>query len=422
MYQINIATNIYSIIVCLILAFYLLGHNIADKKNRYFLSVCVFNILFILGDTTDWACQGFDRAWYPAALHTGQLLYYVILAPFMYCFAGYICTYISEKAPVSSNYRRIITGLCVLHLAGALITPFTGFYYVITDANEYMRGDFVFVASILPVSMYLIVMILALKYRKYLQPRVVAALLSYVFLPLVGQVIQNVFRGVGTLIPAITLSMLFIFVNIQLDRDIETEKQKRELAEAKTAVMLSQIQPHFLYNVLAVIRRLCEKDPQSAQESISAFSVFLRANMDSLTNNMPLPFEKELEHTESYLQLERQRFGDELKVVYDIETEDFCIPALTLQPIVENAVRHGIRRKEEGGTVTIHTVEQEKSFLVIVEDDGVGFETVAEYDQSSHIGIANVRMRLETLCKGSLKIESAVGQGTKVTMEIPKEA
>ncbi len=420
MEQINVALDIYSIVICIIMGTYLLWRGMSKRQNRYFFGFCVFYVLFILGDLTDWICSGVDRPAYCVTLQVGQLLYYFVLAPAMYCFIQYICIYLSDKVVVSKIYSRIVAVLCILHGAGAVLTPFTGLYYVITENNEYMRGDFIFLASILPGTMYLLILIMAVRYRKALQVRVVIALTSYGILPLIGQLIQNIFRGAGTLIPAITLAILFIFISIQMDIEVENEKQKRELAEAKSAIMLSQIQPHFLYNVLSIIRRLCDEDPQSARKCIEDFSIFLRANMDSLTQNLPQPFEKELEHTRSYLELEKQRFGDMLNVVYDVRTVDFCLPALVLQPIAENAVRHGIRKNEEGGTVRIRTMEKEENYLIIVEDDGPGFYHGPKRDNTPHIGIENVRMRLAAFCRGNLVIESKEGAGTKVTIEIPK--
>ena len=180
-------------------------------------------------------------------------------------------------------------------------------------------------------------------------------------------------RGIAVVNLGVALALLFILVNIQFEHEITLRRQEKELAELRIDIMLSQIQPHFLYNVLTAIRKLCEIDPVRAGESVSAFSKFLRANMDSLTNKAPIPFEQELEHVRSYLYLEQQRFGDRLHVSYDIQAINFCIPPLTLQPIAENAVRHGIRRKEDGGTLTIRSEERGDAFIVTVTDDGAGF-------------------------------------------------
>ena len=199
------------------------------------------------------------------------------------------------------------------------------------------------------------------------------------------------------------------------------ERQVKELAEQRIDIMLSQIQPHFLYNSLTTIRRLCDNDPQKAKETIKDFSMFLRANMNSLKSKAPIPFEQELTHVRNYLTLEQQRFQERLNVIYDIQSEDFYLPPLTLQPIVENAVRHGVLKREDGGTITIRTSETEKGHIIIVEDDGVGIGTMDEKDGHAHIGVENVRGRLNALCNGTLELQGKVGFGTIMTITLPKE-
>jgi sensor histidine kinase YesM len=185
--------------------------------------------------------------------------------------------------------------------------------------------------------------------------------------------------------------------------------------------MLSQIQPHFLYNALAVISRLCDKDPAEAKKATINFSIYLRANMNLLERTEPIPFENELNHTIGFMNLEKAMYGEALNVIYDIQTKNFALPALTIQPIVENAVKHGIGKKEGGGAVTISTKETDSCYLVIISDDGAGFyPEKTDDDGQQHIGINNVRLRLSAQCRGSLKIDSKPGAGTTATITIPK--
>lgn len=209
-------------------------------------------------------------------------------------------------------------------------------------------------------------------------------------------------------------------------RDRELLQQEVELSESRTAMMLSQIQPHFLYNSLTAIAKLCDIDPARAKQTVNSFAHYLRGNLDSLSQRELIPFEDELLHIETYLSLEQLRFGDKLQVVYDIETEEFMLPPLTVQPIVENAVRYGLTlRKSDGttgGTVTVRVRELEDACQITVADNGRGFDVAApESDESrSHIGITNVRERLAALCRGQLTIESTPGVGTTATITIPK--
>ena len=179
------------------------------------------------------------------------------------------------------------------------------------------------------------------------------------------------------------------------------------------------------YNALVAIQELCLIDPETASESVADFSRYLRGNMDSLSINNPIPFEKELQHVEAYLSLEKKRFGDRLNIAYDIKVRDFYTPVLTLQPIVENAVRHGVTRREEGGLVTVSTHETETESIITVTDDGVGFDAgrvpkPGKYGERAHVGIENVRSRLVSMCGGSLDIQSEPGVGATAVITIPK--
>jgi sensor histidine kinase YesM len=187
--------------------------------------------------------------------------------------------------------------------------------------------------------------------------------------------------------------------------------------------MLSQIKPHFLYNALNTIKYLIKKDPKTAEQVVVKFSKYLRANMDSLTQKTPLPVEKELDHVANYTDIEKHRFCDRLNVVYDITCKDFVILPLTIQPIVENAIKHGINQKPEGGTVTIKTYDDEKFFYVDIIDDGVGFDVNKkpdENDERSHVGVNNIKTRLKEMLKATVTVESTVGVGTRVLVKIPK--
>lgn len=199
-------------------------------------------------------------------------------------------------------------------------------------------------------------------------------------------------------------------------------KLEKELEESRIAIMLSQIQPHFIFNVLGTIRGLCREDPEQAWLGLGDFSSYLRANMNALTNGKAIPFERELTHVETYLRLEQMRMGERLNVIYDIQEKEFDIPPLMLQPLVENAVKHGLFYKTEGGNITIRSVRKDRSIVLSVEDDGIGFEAAAreaDFEQRQHHGLANVRSRVEKMLGGSLRIDSHPERGSTVTLEFP---
>lgn len=232
----------------------------------------------------------------------------------------------------------------------------------------------------------------------------------------------SVMLGLGLIIFVVAEG---IYTLQRIKRSMESEKRalilENELNESRSAIMLSQIQPHFLYNSLVVIVDMCDQDPQEAKKTVIEFAHYLRGNLDSLTLRNTIPFDKELKHVKYYLALEQKRFGDEIHVEYKIQVKDFMIPALTIQPLVENAVRYGLSKKENGGTITISTYEVDNNYIIEISDNGVGFETdKPKEDSRSHIGIDNVRHRLKSMCNGELSIESIIGIGTKVLIKIPK--
>jgi anti-sigma regulatory factor (Ser/Thr protein kinase) len=204
----------------------------------------------------------------------------------------------------------------------------------------------------------------------------------------------------------------------------EARELEREVEKANMAVMISQIQPHFLYNALNTIKSLIRRDPKKAEQAVIDFSYYLRGNMDSLTHTEPIPFETELAHVKYYCDIELLRFSDKLKIEYDIQEKKFCVPTLSIQPIVENAIKHGVTKKTEGGTVRISTASDDKDYIVTVKDDGVGFDpsTIEEDDGRSHVGIQNIRYRFENMMHATVSIESEKGVGTCVTIRIPKNS
>ena len=215
-----------------------------------------------------------------------------------------------------------------------------------------------------------------------------------------------------------------LFVYIYLHLKFVRDHEDALMTNQQLQIMFSQIQPHFLYNSLTVIQELCHTDPAQAETATIQFAKYLRRNMDGLQAKTPIPFSEELEHTREYLSLEQMRFEDKLTVQYDIRCESFTLPPLTLQPIVENAVRHGVRGNSEGrGEVTISARETPGCYEIVVADNGPGFNPEEQPENSgrSHIGIRNVRERLAGMCGGEMTIQSAPGAGTAVTITLPKE-
>ena len=216
------------------------------------------------------------------------------------------------------------------------------------------------------------------------------------------------------------LSLYLTFFSVYQERGRLLLVKEKELVKNRLNTAVLQANPHFVYNTLASIEYFCDTDPATAKKLLDDFTKYLRSNSANLTNRLMIPFREELENLNAYLRIELIRFQN-LRVEYDIAAEDFSVPCLSVQPLVENAVRHGIgKRRGNAGTVTIRTAETPDFWQIMIQDDGVGY-TGTPQDGKAHIGIENVRQRLAILCGGTLTITGTEGQGTVAEMRIPKE-
>ncbi|WP_080800318.1 sensor histidine kinase [Arabiibacter massiliensis] len=223
---------------------------------------------------------------------------------------------------------------------------------------------------------------------------------------------------------------LFLYAREQVALAERAHQVEQELVRSRIAITISQIQPHFLYNALVTIQYLCTDDPPLAARTVGDFAGYLRGNMDSLANDEPILFAKELDHLQHYVAIERLRFPN-VSVVVEEGERDFLIPALTVQPLVENAIRHGLRRKRGGGTVVVSSWRDERGFHVSVADDGAGFDRpvdLADVEEGvpcggdpsrSHVGLANVAFRVRVLCGGTVSLASRPGEGCRVEVTLP---
>lgn len=318
---------------------------------------------------------------------------------------------------------RIVFAL-LLAAHGILLTlsQFTDLLYTIDSSNVYHRTEFFPLALISPGLMLLYCAVLLIRFRSVLSVRQKMAFWIYLTVPLAAMIIQPLIYGIYLIVLATVISAMTMYVFVLSDQTDRYYRNVKETEKLKVNLMLSQIQPHFLYNSLGTIQALCRIDPEKAEQAIGEFSQFLRHNIRSIETDRPILFHQELTHTQNYLALQKLRFGDDLNILYDLECEAFSLPTLTLQPLVENAVTHGIRQTPTGrGTVTIRTREMEDHYEISVIDDGVGFDpSEAGTGSGSHIALNNIRSRLARVSGGSLRIISARGMGTTAMMLIPK--
>jgi len=242
---------------------------------------------------------------------------------------------------------------------------------------------------------------------------------------------QNVmsYRNFGVFLGAGAVCSLAIIGAVSTNNIIKTFEENRrineELLKNRVDLMISQIQPHFVYNTLNSIQSLIEIDAAKASEMIYNFSKYLRTHVDTMEMEGLVSFEEELDSIKTYVEIELIRFR-KIRVVYDIREKDFFLPMLSIQPIVENAIRHGVSKKPSGGTVEIKSYQTELSYVIEIDDDGVGFAAKPHNFQDSNeekysIGVKNITYRLNKLINATVQCRSRIGDGTSVRIEIPKK-
>lgn len=328
---------------------------------------------------------------------------------------------------VGCRYKmRLLWALVILNALIHLTALFSWRICFGFPDNVFHRGVLGYTSHIVSA---ILLLILALKtIREYSQVKhletwiaVANALLVVVSTVLDSFILTQMEKPVSFVTISMVCSTLFyyIWLHLQFVRKHETAL----VAGQRVQLTLSQIKPHFLYNTLNAISALCLEEPNRVKPAIDSFANYLRGNMEYIDEKGPIPFKRELEHTMCYLEIEQMRFEDALQVRYDITCTSFRIPALTLEPLVENAVRHGVRRNRGGrGTVTISSREARDHYEVIIADDGPGFDPARNPDDGKpHVGIVNVRERLAQVCGGRLDIQSKPGLGTTATIILPRE-
>lgn len=292
------------------------------------------------------------------------------------------------------------------------------FFY--SDGGVYMRTRLMFISQMYQyIALAIVFVITVFNSKTKITEKI--AFSFYCLLPLVAIILQNIFKGYAIAYLSIVsaIEILFLFVNVK--KNIEIADEARKNRDAEIRLMMSQIKPHFVYNTLSSISTLIQIDPTKAQQALDDFTEYLRANLSSLSETKLILFTEELQHIQTYLALEKMRFEERLNLVYDIKVEDFLIPPLSIQPIVENAVKHGILKKIEGGTVTIKTYENKEAYIIEIIDDGVGFDVdTLKTMGNQHIGINNVCYRLSAMCNGEVKVNSIIDKGTTVVVTLYK--
>ena len=184
--------------------------------------------------------------------------------------------------------------------------------------------------------------------------------------------------------------------------------------------MMAQIKPHFINNALLAVQEVCYTDPEKAAELLGHFAKYLRNNIEATGSESLVPFDDEVGAIKEYLELEYADTSKKFRFDFESEYTDFKLPFLSVEPLAENAVKHGIDRYSEDSRVVLRSYEAEEAYIIEIRDNGVGFDMNAETLGKGGIGLKNARQRLGIMCGGTLEISRLDGW-TVARVSLPKD-
>ena len=382
-----------------------------DRKSRSFF--IIFFIILVGYTASATICQLSGTALLSRITLFAESLFSSLLIP---AIDLYLLHCIGKNWKKSPLFALVIT-LWTIYFVLLTITQFTTFIYYYTPDNVYHRGPW-YPLLLVPIVLLMTVTLISLyHYRAALTHRQRTAFLIFFVVPLICMVIQMFSYGLLLIVFGTSLAVLFMFVYLLTDQMERSLRQQQEIAHQRARIMVLQMRPHFIYNTMMSIYYLCKQDPDLAQRITLDFTTYLRKNFNAIASEDLIPFSEELEHTRVYLAVEKAQFEDSLFIDYDTPHTDFRVPPLTLQPIVENAVKHGMDPDSGPLQILIRTTRTDSGSEIIVENNGADF--VPADDNEPHIALKNIKQRLEMMCHGKMTITPRDGGGTVVKVTRP---
>ncbi len=353
---------------------------------------------------------------------------------------GVIFEFIAGGCLVNDIFSSTDGCLLCANIFYAVVAPIFTLYFIETEVDEGQVWDrrFWFVLQ----GLFSLLTITLMLFSQVNYARWVAFLMEYVIIIImllispkdirecIGFIIGCMFpigvsflgmmdKGLNVTAIGISMFLLVVMFVYQIDVDRELFTKKADLSENKVALMMEQIHPHFIYNSLQQIVLLCDEDAKAVKPAILNFSEYLRKNLESLTSVELIPFLEEMKHVDMFIELSRIMPSRNFNVVKNLEVTDFNIPALTLQPLVENAIKYGIGMSTEGDSIVICSKIEKGYYVITISDDGHGIKTeLSTQKEHKSVGIGNVRTRLKLMCNGELSIKQTK-QGTIQIIKIP---
>ena len=411
-----------------------------DKKNEYvktieipltnelilfFTATFVYNFCNII-DLCFGGMPTFASYW---CIRIGVFGYYASGEFQTLLFLQVIKKYISEKS--GNLLKKAVFAFELLQIPNILLlllTPFTNALYYIDTNNDYNRSWGYWIWQAVTILTFVFIGVVIIVKWKNISNYLKRIIITATIFPMTALVTSPFISAVSlnNIMVAITALILFIIyernkTEITLKSIYELERAKTELAESRLTMMLAQIKPHFIYNTMNAIMELCYTEPELAAETIAHFSDYLRGKLNAFDSKEMSLFDDELALIKEYLSIEYADHNKVFRMEYDLACTDFRLPALSVQPLVENAVKHGIDRYSADSLVKLITYEDAQNIYIKVTDNGTaeqGDDTLFASERG--VGLNNTAERLRMLCGGDISVTHDVN-GTSAVITIPKQ-
>ena len=420
--SINITIEVISLFVlCMLIAVMLLRRP-SVKLDAFLLAIVAANALATGGDLLAWVFTSFNNSFSIALTEVGNVVTYLFEPIACTGFSLFVCRLaLGGNQYSQKSVRALVACIVALGAFDIALVPanaFTGVLYSIDNANTFTWGPWRTLPDNLSLAQFVLALAAIALGSKGNLRKGVATWALYLGIPVAAILEENTFQTLMLLYPAVTLSTLLAYIELQHRQEQALMRRNLELRESQVKALSSQITSHFVFNALQSVRELCAEDPVRAQHAIDSFSRYLRGNLQMGNAAGMVTFSQEIEHVKAYLAVEEIDPPCAFEVRWDMNATNFKLPPLCVQPLVENALHHGIAGKQNG-EVCVRSWEDDAAWHVAVTDNGGGFDSSSR-DTHAGIALGNVRTRLSLCCDGTLDLVSTQN-GTVATITIPKK-
>ena len=394
----NISFDVFGMIICTIIHLTMF----LDKRNEismpYFMCILLLEVMLLFWDIIGWLIDG-----KPSMYLLNNALNYYLYGSVLLIIAAY-WLYLREMYREHPREMKAMTKIAWITLAAgmALIVSnvFTGALFTIDpDTSVYTRSDTFYLSSAAPVVMILVSITAIVKFEG--DPRRKIVLLTYILIPLAAMFVQLFTYGSSLQYFAMMFSVVLMYVNIHLGRSTELINNEIKMSKQRASVMVSQIQPHFLYNALTAIMNI-KGNPPETRDAIADFGHYLRKNLDSISQNHPIPLERELDHVETYLTLRQLKYGDRIHVRMELDDQGFFIPPYTVKIILESAIEYNVVHGVRDLDIMIRTDSTDRDHVLIISDLSPSQESL-EFVTGSNDDIEILRARVKNMVGGDIE-------------------